>query len=326
MSIWLTFLSKAFTMGMTILYGANGEILTEKSGNLNLGVPGMMYMGGIGGLMGAFLYERAVETPNPLVGVILSVHCALLFSGFGALIYSVLTISLRANQNVTGLALTTFGVGFGNFFGGSLSTMAGGVGQISTATTSGLFRAKIPFLSNLPVVGELFFSYGMLAYAGILITIVLHWYLYRTRPGLNLRSVGESAATADAAGVNVTRYKYMATIIGGMIAGLGGLYFVMDYSTGGWNNNGFGDIGWLAVALVIFARWRPLNVIWGSWLFGGLCILYLYIGGLSRQALEVFRALPYLVTIIVLVITSLRKKREDQPPAALGLPYFREER
>ena len=138
--------------------------------------------------------------------------------------------------------------------------------------------------------------------------------------------MGESAATADAAGINVTRYKYMATIIGGMIAGLGGLYFVMDYSTGGWNNNGFGDLGWLAVALVIFARWRPLNVIWGSWLFGGLCILYLYIGGLSRQMQEVFRALPYLVTIIVLVITSLRKKREDQPPASLGLPYFREER
>ncbi len=326
MNIWLTFLSKAFTMGMTILYGANGEILTEKSGNLNLGVPGMMYMGGIGGLMGAFFYERAVETPNPLVGVLLSLLVSLLFSGLGALIYAVLTISLRANQNVTGLALTTFGVGFGNFFGASLSTLAGGVGQISTATTSSLFRAQIPVLNQLPVVGELFFGYGMLSYAGILITIVLHWFLYKTRPGLNLRSVGESAATADAAGINVTRYKYMATIIGGMIAGLGGLYFVMDYSTGGWNYNGFGDLGWLAGALVIFARWRPLNVIWGSWLFGGLCILYLYIDGLSRQAQEVFRALPYLVTIIVLVITSLRKKREDQPPAGLGLAYFREER
>ena len=326
MNIWLTFLSKAFTMGTTILYGANGEILTEKSGNLNLGVPGLMYMGGIGGLMGAFFYERAVATPNPFVGVLLSLLVSLLFSGLGALIYAVLTISLRANQNVTGLALTTFGVGFANFFGGSLSTMAGGVGQISTDATSGLFRAKIPFLCDLPVVGELLFSYGILAYAGIAITIVLHWFLYRSRPGLNLRSVGESAATADAAGINVTRYKYMATIIGGMIAGLGGLYFVMDYSTGGWNNNGFGDLGWLAVALVIFARWRPLNVIWGSWLFGGLCILYLYIGGLSRQAQEIFRCLPYIVTIVVLVITSLRKKREDQPPAGLGLAYFREER
>ena len=326
MNIFLTFLSKAFTMGMTILYGANGEILTEKSGNLNLGVPGMMYMGGIGGLIGAFFYERAAETPIPLIGLLCSLVCALLFSGLGALIYSVLTISLRANQNVTGLALTTFGVGLGNFFGGSLSTMAGGVGQLSTAATSSLFRAKIPFLCDLPVVGELLFGYGMLAYVGVIITVVLHWFLYKSRPGLNLRSVGESAATADAAGINVNRYKYLATIIGGMIAGLGGLYFVMDYSTGGWNNNGFGDLGWLAVALVIFARWRPLNVIWGSWLFGGLCILYLYIPGLNRQMQEVFRCLPYLVTIIVLVITSLRKKREDQPPAALGIPYFREER
>jgi simple sugar transport system permease protein len=326
MNVWLTFLSKAFTIGMTILYGANGEILTERGGNLNLGVPGMMYLGGIGGLMGAFLYERAAATPIPLVGALLSLLFALLFSGLGALIYAVLTISLRANQNVTGLALTTFGVGFGNFLGGSLSTMAGGVGQVSTAAASGFFRMKLPTLSGLPVVGELLFGYGMLSYIGIVITIALHWFLYRSRPGLNLRAVGESAATADAAGINVSRYRYMAILIGGMIAGLGGLYFVMDYSTGGWNNNGFGDLGWLAVALVIFARWRPLNVIWGSWLFGALYILYLYIGGLGRQMQEVFRALPYIVTIVVLVITSLRKKREDQPPAALGIAYFREER
>ncbi|MEG1677111.1 MAG: ABC transporter permease [Clostridia bacterium] len=326
MSILIVFLQKAITQGVAILFGANGEIITEKSGNLNLGVPGMMYMGGVAGLMGAFLYENGVENPIPFVGMLIALFCALLCSALGGLIYSVLTITFRANQNVTGLALTTFGVGFGNFFGGSLSQLAGGVGQISTAVTSSAFRAKIPFLSDLPVVGELLFSYGFLTYLSVILTILLSWFLYKTRIGLNLRSVGESAATADAAGINVQRYKYLATCIGGAMSGLGGLYFVMDFSCGTWMNNGFGDRGWLAIALVIFARWRPLNAIWGSFIFGGLYILYLYIPGLERSTQEIFKALPYLVTIVVLVFTSLRKKREDQPPAALGLPYFREER
>ena len=326
MSIIITFLQKAITQGIPLLFGANGEILTEKTGNLNLGVPGMMYMGGVSGLIGAFLYENATAEPIPVVGMLIALICALLGSGLGALIYSVLTITLRANQNVTGLALTTFGMGFGNFFGGSLSRLAGGVGQLSTQVTASAFRAKIPFLSELPVVGELLFSYGWMTYLAVIITLVHSWFLFRTRTGLNLRSIGESAATADAAGINVTRYKYAATMIGGMLAGLGGLYFVMEYTNGTWINNGFGDRGWLAVALVIFARWRPLNAIWGSFLFGGLYILYLYIPGLGRSAQEIFKSLPYVVTIVVLVITSLRKKREDQPPAGLGLAYFRESR
>lgn len=326
MNLIVVFLQKAIAQGIAILYGADGEIITEKSGNLNLGVPGMMYMGGVAGLMGAFLYENGSANPSPVVGMLIALVCALLCSGLGALIYSVLTVSLRANQNVTGLALTTFGVGFGNFFGGSLSKLAGGVGQISTAVTASAFRAKIPFLSELPVVGEIFFSYGFLSYLAIILTVILSWFLYKTRKGLNLRAVGESAATADAAGVNVSVYKYMSTLIGGMMAGLGGLYFVMEYTGGTWVNNGFGDRGWLAIALVIFARWRPLNAIWGSFLFGGLYILYLYIPGLDRSMQEIFKALPYVVTIVVLVITSLRKKREDQPPASLGVAYFREER
>ena len=151
-------------------------------------------------------------------------------------------------------------------------------------------------------------------------------YINRTRRGLNLRAVGESPATADAAGISVTRYKYLATCIGGAICGLGGLYFVMEYSGGTWTNNGFGDRGWLAIALVIFARWNPLHAIWGSILFGALYILYLYIPGLGRSMQEIFKMLPYIVTIVVLVLTSLRKKKEDQPPESLGLPYFREER
>lgn len=309
-----------------MLFGADGEILTEKSGNLNLGVPGIMYMGGIGGLMGAFLYESKAAHPNAIAGLLISLACSLVCSGLAALLYSFLTISLRANQNVTGLALTTFGMGFGNFFGGSLSKLAGGVGQISVPITSGAYQAAIPGLKDIPVLGDLFFKRGWMFYLALIITFVLAYFLKKTRKGLNLRAVGENPATADAAGINVEKYKYISTVIGGMISGLGGLYFIMDFSGGTWTNNGLGENGWLAVALVIFAMWKPLNAIWGSVVFGGLCILFLYIGGLNPHTTQIIKMLPYLITIIVLVVTSLRKKREHQPPAHLGLPYFREER
>ncbi|MDY3027700.1 MAG: ABC transporter permease, partial [Candidatus Faecivicinus sp.] len=314
MNAIIIFIQKAIGQGIGILFGANGEILTEKSGNLNLGVPGMMYMGGIAGLSAAFLYENAVANPLPVVGFMLSILASALAGALGGLIYSFLTTSLRANQNVTGLALTTFGVGVGNFFGGSLSKLSGGVGQISVATTAGAFRERIPLLKDIPILGDMLFSYGFLTYFSIALSIYLAWYINRTRRGLNLRAVGEMPATADAAGINVTTYKYLATCIGGAICGLGGLYFVMEYSGGTWTNNGFGDRGWLAIALVIFARWNPLHAIWGSILFGALYILYLYIPGLGRNMQEIFKMLPYIVTILVLVLTSLRKKKEDQPP------------
>ena len=326
MNAIIIFIQKAIGQGIGILFGANGEILTEKSGNLNLGVPGMMYMGGIAGLSAAFLYENAAANPLPVIGFMLSILASVLAGALGGLIYSFLTTSLRANQNVTGLALTTFGVGVGNFFGGSLSKLSGGVGQISVATTASAFREKIPLLKDIPVIGDVLFSYGFLTYFSIALSIYLAWYINRTRRGLNLRAVGEMPATADAAGINVTSYKYLATCIGGAICGLGGLYFVMEYSGGTWTNNGFGDRGWLAIALVIFARWNPLHAIWGSILFGALYILYLYIPGLGRSMQEIFKMLPYIVTIVVLVLTSLRKKKEDQPPESLGLAYFREER
>ena len=322
----LIFIQNAIAQGIGILYGATGEILTEKSGNLNLGVPGMMYMGGIAGLIGAFLYENAVAEPIAIVGMLISLLCAFVCAMLGGLIYSVLTISLRANQNVTGLALTTFGVGFGNFFGGSLSRLAGGVDQISVATTASAYRATLPLLGDIPVVGEVLFSYGFLTYLSIAAALALSYFLNKTRQGLNLRAIGENPGTADAAGIDVTRYKYLATCLGGGIAGLGGLYFVMEYSGGTWTNNGFGDRGWLAVALVIFAQWKPVKAIWGSILFGGLYILYLYIAGLGRSMQEIFKMLPYVVTIVVLVLASLRKRRENQPPQGLGIAYFREDR
>lgn len=326
MSVILVFIQKAIAQAVGILFGALGEILTEKSGNLNLGIPGMMYMGGIAGLMGAFFYENASSDPSALVGFFISLICALICAALGGLIYSFLTITLRANQNVVGLALTTFGIGFGNFFGGSISNLAGGVGQISVATTASVYQGKIPFLSTIPVIGDLLFSYGILTYVSIIIAILLSLFLKKSRIGLNLRAVGEDPATADSVGINVSKYKYFATVLGGAISGLGGLYFVMEYLGGTWTNNGFGDRGWLAIALVIFALWKPINSILGSFVFGALYIFYLYVPGLTRSTQELVKMLPYVVTIVVLIITSIRNKKENQPPESLGKSYFREER
>ncbi len=325
--MWASFIHRAVMQGVPLLFGSTGEIITEKSGNLNLGIPGIMYVGGIGGVIGAFLYENSGANFNPVLAVLIPLFCSLLGSLMMGLIYSFLTVTLRANQNVTGLALTTFGVGFGNFFGGSLIKLTkSDVPSVILTKTSTLFRQSLPFAEKLGWFGEVFLSYSTLAYAAIVIALVASYVLKRTRVGLNLRAVGESPATADAAGINVEKYKYFSTCIGAMIAGLGGLYYVMDYACGVWSNNGFGDRGWLAIALVIFAVWKPDISILGSILFGGLFIVNNYIPDLSVSAQELFKMAPYVVTIVVLVITSMRKKRETQPPAHLGLPYFREER
>lgn len=324
--IILTFIQKSIIQAIGILYGSIGEIVTEKSGNLNLGIPGLMYMGGIAGLMGAFYYENAVAVPVPFVGFLISLIATLLVSALGSLIYSFLTISLRANQNVVGLALTTFGIGFGNFYGGSISKLAGGVGQVSVKITASAYQKSIPLLNKIPVIGKLLFSYGFLTYFAIILAFAVAFYLLKTRSGLNLRSIGENPGAADAAGINIIKYKYIATVAGGAIAGLGGLYFVMEYLGGTWTNNGFGDRGWLAIALVIFSLWDSRKAILGSLLFGALYILYMYIPGLSRGAQELIKMSQYLVTIIVLVITSMQRKRENQGPEMLGIPYFREER
>lgn len=321
-----TIISKAIIQGIPLLFGSTGEIITEKSGNLNLGIPGIMYMGGSCGVIGAYLYERAAETPSPFWCIVIPLLAALAGSTLAALIYSFLTITLRANQNVTGLALTTFGVGFGDFFGGSLTKLAGSGGNLSVKLTADYFKTSLPFAGKCGAFGEIFLSHGFLAYVAVIIALLSAWFLKKTRAGLHLRAVGENPATADAAGINVTKYKYLATCIGGAIAGLGGLYFIMDYTGGSWTNGGFGDRGWLAIALVIFALWKPNLGILGSFVFGGLYIAYSYISGLSRSAVAIFNMLPYVVTILVLILTSMRNKKENQPPKSLGLAYFREER
>ena len=327
MKEFISLFNAAIVFGTVILFGATGEILTEKSGNLNLGVPGIMYLGGIAGLVSAFFYEAKAVHPTAGVAILISLICAFAAAALGGLIFSCLTTTLRANQNVTGLTLTIFGGGVANFFGGSLNKLAGGVGQVSVAITSGGYRASIPGLSDLGAFGQLFFSYGFLVYVAIVLAILIQWFLNKTRAGLNLRAVGESPSTADTAGINVTKNKYLATCIGAGISGLGGLYYVMDYTTGTWaNDRGIEGLGWLAVALVIFATWRSINAIWGSYLFGLLFWVYLYIPHLTRSSIELFKMLPYVVTIVVLIIISLRNRKENQPPDSLGLSYFREER
>lgn len=332
LSFLLAFIPRAIVQGVPLLFGSTGEIITEKSGNLNLGIPGVMYVGGICGVIGSFFYERSVSSPsdmNPALAILIPMFCCLLGSLLMGLLYCFLTVTLRANQNVTGLAMTTFGVGFGNFFGGSLIKLVDSdVPSIALTATSSYFSKSLPFAKNLGGFGKLFLSYGFLAYVAVAIALASSYILNHTRVGLHLRAVGEGPNTADAAGINVTRYKYVATCVGCMIAGLGGLYYVMDYACGVWSNDAFGDRGWLAIALVIFTIWRPNVSVFASFLFGGLYILYLYIpSGMNHMEYqELYKMIPYIVTMVVLVVTSMRRKRENQPPASLGLPYFREER
>ena len=325
------FISRAILLSIPLLYGSTGEILTEKSGHLNLGIPGIMYGGAIGGVIGAFLYENScgndAANMSPILAILIPLLTAIIFSVLMGLIYSFMTVTLRANQNVTGLALTTFGIGLGNFFGGSLTKLVeSDLPSIALTKTSKFFKAELPFADDLGWFGEIFLSHDFLTYLAIAIALAATFVLNRTRVGLNLRAVGENPATADAAGINVTRYKYVATCIGSAVAGLGGLQYVMAYADGVWSNNAFGDRGWMAIALVIFALWKPSMAIVGSFVFGALCNANNYVQGLGTETQELFKMLPYIVTLAVLVITSMRKKREHQPPESLGLPYFREER
>ena len=325
--MWADFLHRAIMQSIPLLYGSTGEILTEKSGNLNLGIPGIMYVGGIGGVIGAFLYEQNASSFHPVLAVLITLLSSMLASLLMGLLYCFLTITLRANQNVTGLALTTFGVGIGNFFGGSLMKIVGSnMPTINLNLTSSCFRTQFPFANDLGWFGQIFLSHSFLAYFAVILAIAVSLMLNKSRIGLHLRAVGEDPAAADAAGIKVEKYKYIATCVGSMAAGLGGLYYVMDYANGVWSNDGFGDRGWLAIALVIFSIWRPDLSIFGSILFGGLYIIHNYIRNLDVSGQELFKMIPYVVTILFLIISSNNGRRMSKAPASLGLPYFREQR
>lgn len=313
MNMIIPFLTEAIRYGMTFLLGSTGETITEKSGHLNLGIPGIMSVGAACGCTAIYLCGPRTA---PFVTVLLAILAAFLGSAIVGLIYSFLTVSLRANQNVTGLVLTTFGVGVTNY-------MISKVGSFAFAAK--YFTKLFPFADKLGWFGELFLSYGILIYLAIAIAIAASFVLTRTRAGLHLRAVGENPATADAAGINVSLYRYVATCVGSGIAGLGGLCYIMDNLHGCWEY-AIEAIGWLAIALVIFTVWKPNIGIIGSIVFGALYNVSSYIPGLSFSQKDIFKMLPYVVTILVLIISSIRKKRENQPPASLGLSYFREER
>ena len=319
----------AVLAGTPLLLGALGEILTEKAGNMNLGVEGMMFMGAITGLVSSYYYEQFVVnaggTPSGFVSALVALIASFIAGAFGALIYSFLTITLRANQNVTGLTLTIFGTGFANFFGEFFAGKAGGYIAVSEVTKKAFLKLNIPGLSEIPVIGKLLFQYNWMVYFAIVVALVMMWFFAKTRVGLNLRAVGESPATADAAGIPIETYKYIATIVGGGICGIGGMYMSMVTTSGVWVHGCVGGYGWLAVALVIFATWSPTRAVLVSLVFGGLTVMRMYISipGLPTQ---IYDMIPYIATILVLVFTSMHENKEHAQPKSCGINYFREER
>ncbi len=318
MNMFLDYLLTAIPLGMTFLYGCTGEILTEKAGHLNLGIPGIMCMGGACGCL-ALSWMSGTNIP-PVLIVIIAIIASFIGGILMGMIYSFLTVTLKANQNVTGLAMTTFGVGTTKFI---MSGMATNAMQYLYA----LDYFRFPFAESKT---SLKYN-GIMVYLTITIALLASFVLSRTRVGLHLRAVGENPATADAVGINVTLYKYAATCIGSGVAALGGLFYIMDYSGSFEAYKSIEALGWLAIALVIFTLWRPHISIIGSVLFGALYLAGSHIPAmlgikLDMSATPLLQMLPYAVTIIVLIVTSVRKKRENHPPASLGLPYFREER
>lgn len=307
-SLIIAVLAAAVMAGTPILYAAMGELLTERSGVLNLGVEGMMLVGAVSGFL------VTVQTNNHWLGVV----AAMAAGGLMAAIHAVLTVSLRSNQVVTGLALTMFGTGLSGYLGKKY------VG-IPLANP---FRAFEPGgLGDLPVVGPIFFQHDALVYLTYILVPLCWYYLYHTSAGLNLRAVGENPGAADAAGLNVALIRYVHVIMGGALAGVGGAYLSLAYAPS-WLENMTGGRGWIAVALVIFAMWDPGKALLGAYLFGGIEAL-----GFRMQAVGItvspffLKMLPYIFTILVLILVTTRNNRQRAgAPAALGLPYEREER
>ena len=306
-----TFLASCVVAGIPLLFATIGELLTEKAGNLNLGVEGMMLMGAALGFITAY------NTSNPG----LTLLAAVLAGAGGALIYAIVTVTLRANNVVTGLTLTIFGTGFSKFIGQPY------LGSSVPAEVSAFFaRRAIPVLGDIPFIGPIFFRQDLFTYFAYIVCILSAVYLYKTQMGLNLKAVGENTAAADASGINITLYKYIHIIVGGALCGLGGAYLSI-VRIPIWQEDVVNGRGWIAVALVIFVAWNPIKAFFGSILFGGLSIL-----GMKLQVLGLdfsqylFDMIPYVATIIIVVLATHKKSREAQGPGDLGNNYFREER
>lgn len=307
----VTFLAACIVAGTPLVLATLGELITEKSGSLNLGVEGLMLMGAVMG------FYCAYGTGNPVLAV---VSAALAGAG-GALIFAFLTVTLRANQNVTGLTLTIFGTGFSSFVG---QPMIG----FSVPASVGSFFAKLPIpgLSAIPFIGDILFKQDVFVYFSYVLVAISCVYLYKTRMGLAMRAVGENAAAADASGVNVTLYKYVHIITGGALCGLGGAYLSL-IRVPIWQSDVVTGRGWIAVALVIFASWNPVKAFFGGVLFGGLSILGLRLQAMGFTVSQyLVDMIPYVATVVIVILSTYKKTKESQPPADLGNNYFREER
>ena len=311
----VSILAVTIRAGTSLLYATVGEIFTERSGILNLGVEGIMIMGAVMG------FAAAYHSGSVWVGVL----AAMVIGGLLALIHAFLTITLQADQVVSGLVLTLFGTGMANFLGQKLGP--GGEPLVGLVGPK-FVRQPIPILSDLPFVGQSFFNQDVLVYA-MYILIPLSWFfLYKTRPGLHLRAVGENPYTADAMGVNVFEVRYLYTVLGGMLIGLGGAHLSLSY-TPGWTENLTAGRGWIAVALVIFAAWDPIRAVVGAILFGGINAVQFRLQAAGTTIPASFLGMmPYLFTIFVLVIITWWESfsRRVGAPAALGQPFVREQR
>ncbi len=324
-----SFLHNIIVYNIPLLFGTVGEIMVEKSGSLNLGVEGIMAVGAVFGyVFGCFANSLGV-----------GIAVAFLTGALFGLLFAVLTVSLQANQNITGLTLTTFGLGIYFFMGNGLRS-AGNWPVMAEAENiqAGFSDISIPLLSDIPIIGRGLFSHNILVYLGIVIAVAVWWYLKHTAPGLRLRAIGENPGAADSVGINVKRMKYLHICIGCGIMGIGGYYMGLNMS-GSFNSscwiNGY---GWIAVALVIFANWNAALAIVGTLVFGFFNTLRVSgnslanafpgaLGWLADIPSQLYQALPFIITAIVLVVTSIRNKRGSSGlPAALGLNYFREER
>ena len=317
--MFVKFLSSAIRLSAVFLYGSTGEIIVEKGGHLNLGIPGIMSVSAAVSVLAEYSIIKTMGTSAPALLVLIPIIVAFLVGALMGFLFSFLTVTLHCNQNVVGLAMTTLGVGLAGYY------MTGAGAKIMIVARASKYFIKLFDVQGGGALSQIFLSHGVLVYLAIIIAVVAQIVLSKTRTGLNLRAVGENPATADAAGIDVTKYKYVSTSVGCGISGLGGLFCVMDYMGGNWEYvlEGF---GWLSIALVIFTLWKPALSILGSIIFAGLYIASSYIKGISFAQIELIKLLPYVVTILVLVITSMINKREAQPPAALGMSYFREER
>ena len=318
MEMFVKFLVAAIVSGTPLLFGTVGEILNEKVGHLNLGVEGMMALGACAGFMAGYMSN------NLIVALIAAFLAGLL----GALVYAVLTVTFLANQNVTGLTLTIFGIGLSNFMGYyMLGKSADGTLKLPAGITGQLADLHIEGLSDLPVVGPLLFGYNPFVYLGIVVALICAFYLFRTKTGLNVQAIGENPGAADAASIQVNRWKYINILLGGGICGIGGAYCSMIINGGVWLPDSVGGLGWIAVALVIFAAWKPHMAIFGSFVFGGLRVLKYYIpAGIINIPTAFYDMLPFLITAVVLIISSMRKSASSRIPGSLGVNYFREER